>query len=663
VTGGSIGEELEVHAGGTLNIVNGNIARFGRALGGTVNMTGGTLGQFEVLAGATFTVSGGVVESDLYARDGSTVNIAGGLVSPTFDAGSEVHISGGRLAIFSDARDGSHVVVTGGDLGFGFYAYANANVQVFGGTFGDALTASGSSLEYHGFDFELDGVPVAGLVNEGDTVSVTAGEKLFTGTLADGTPFAFLATGEDDYRFASLRLERSATPPTVPVIDITGGTGPLGARNGQTLTLHNGGSLPSNFNAGRGSTVNILGGTVGQNFEAYVAVVNVEGGDIADGLDAFAGSEINVRGGHVGRDFDAYAGSVVNVSGGNMDRIDARTNSTVNLIAEVQTDNLANINVSGGRLAFLNGTSAGAIRWDGGVIERMSLTVPSTTLTVYGIGFKSGGVAIPGLVNEGDSVLFNVNNQTIVTGVLAKGNPLMLVPSFANGGIQIANGVLRLVRSAAVPVVPETIHVTAGNGPSFAGVGDTVIVEALGQLPDNFQAGPQSTVQILSGTIGDGFRATDAIVQVSGGNIGSGFMMMPGAQATITGGTFESGLIVLTGANVDIYGTNFRFNFRPFPSLPGPGSSTVLGPLNGTLTATLADGTPFTWPQLQSSIFAGSIVRLHVVPEPAGLTMIAGIAFALVLQRSRRGGGGKMTSTTIRLEEVTKDEDLSGFIL
>ena len=51
-------------------------------------------------------------------------------------------------------------------------------------------------------------------------------------------------------------------------------------------------------------------------------------------------------------------------------------NSTVNLLGsridEIQTQNLANINVSGGRLASLNGDSGGTIRWDGGLIDRMS---------------------------------------------------------------------------------------------------------------------------------------------------------------------------------------------------------------------------------------------------------------------------------------------------
>jgi hypothetical protein len=333
VTGGTIGEELEVHAGGTLNFVNGELKRFGKALAGTVNMSGGLARSFEVSSGAMFNITGGTVESDFRAGSGSMVHIRGGFVRGQFEGGSNVQISGGRLGVSSDALPGSTITVTGGDLGDGFHIFSGANVNVHGGTSGDALTASGSSLAFHGFDFELNGVPISGLANVGDSISIVAGNQLFTGTFGDGTPFAFLSSSEDDFANATVRLVRSSGPTITPtLIDVPIDPPPLGVRAGQTLTLHDGGTLPDNFNAGRGSVVNILDGTVGENFEAYAAAINIEGGVIGQGFDAFADSQINVRGGSIGPGFEAYADSQVSIFGGSfISALTAESNSRIDI--------------------------------------------------------------------------------------------------------------------------------------------------------------------------------------------------------------------------------------------------------------------------------------------------------------------------------------------
>ena len=73
--------------------------------------------------------------------------------------------------------------------------------------------------------------------------------KLLTGTLADGTPFAFTSSEGD--HLSSVKLLRSndlATGP--PTIIVSTAAAPLGVRAGQTLTLQSGGTLPDNFNAG-----------------------------------------------------------------------------------------------------------------------------------------------------------------------------------------------------------------------------------------------------------------------------------------------------------------------------------------------------------------------------------------------------------------------------
>ena len=75
-----------------------------------------------------------------------------------------------------------------------------------------------------------------------------------------------------------MRAENTPTGPNV--IEVPNDSAPGGVHTGQQLTLHESGSLPLNFNAGRGSVVNIRGGTVGPNFEAFAAEVNIDGGQV-----------------------------------------------------------------------------------------------------------------------------------------------------------------------------------------------------------------------------------------------------------------------------------------------------------------------------------------------------------------------------------------------
>ncbi|MCH8091041.1 MAG: hypothetical protein IIC57_01685 [Proteobacteria bacterium] len=58
-----------------------------------------------------------------------------------------------------------------------------------------------------------------------------------------------------------------------PVIDVPASAAPLGVRQGQTLNLGDGGALRDQFKAGRGSTVNIAGGTVGEGFKTGFTIL------------------------------------------------------------------------------------------------------------------------------------------------------------------------------------------------------------------------------------------------------------------------------------------------------------------------------------------------------------------------------------------------------
>jgi len=172
-------------------------------------------------------------------------------------------------------------------------------VNLFGGTVKQAFFefSSVKCLTIFGTSFKKNGVPVGGLSNPGDKVDAfVTGEQLFTGVLADGTPFAFTSLDGDKF-FHSISLELAAPPlPGPAVITLPGDVAPQGVRSGQSLNVAAQGALGAAFNAGEGSIVNIVGGRVGSDFEAVGAAVNISGGTFGNDVDVFAGSTATIYG-------------------------------------------------------------------------------------------------------------------------------------------------------------------------------------------------------------------------------------------------------------------------------------------------------------------------------------------------------------------------------
>ena len=118
---------------------------------------------------------------------------------------------------------------------------------------------SGGQIYIIGNDFRLDGHPIAGLNNIGDTLPLDISSKMLTGILTDGTPFA-MGYGEGDYFDANtITLRLAPVPPVVPrQILASAEPVPFGIREGEVLVVDAGGTTGDHFNAGRGSVVNLL---------------------------------------------------------------------------------------------------------------------------------------------------------------------------------------------------------------------------------------------------------------------------------------------------------------------------------------------------------------------------------------------------------------------
>ncbi len=186
----------------------------------------GDAAPWGVHAGQTLNVSdGGTVGDNFNAGNGSVVVISGGTVGENLEAvGAEVNISGGVVGAEFDAFYDSTVNISGGNVGYHFQARKDSTVNLRGGSVGDHFEIAGATLNVLGTDFLINGAPIAGMDNVGDTLPVNLGlGQLLSGTLADGTPFAFMPEDGDLTGFNAMTLIRSVEPAPGPaVIDVPG---------------------------------------------------------------------------------------------------------------------------------------------------------------------------------------------------------------------------------------------------------------------------------------------------------------------------------------------------------------------------------------------------------------------------------------------------------
>jgi hypothetical protein len=259
--------------------------------------------------------------------------------------------------------------ISGGEVGGEVGIWSDSQAILSGGTLGDEFQVWGGRLLIRGGDFRLNGAPVQGLPNYGASATVDIPERsVLSGTLEDGTPFAFSDQDRDFFELGSVRLLQWPSPlPDPPTTPLAGGDAPTGVRSGHSVTVDAGRSLGDNFGAGWGSAVTIVGGEVGKNFEAVGAQVLIADGTVGDESDAFYGSEVTVTGGSIGYGFTAHNGSTVNILGGEIGYNFAAGPGSI-------------VNVLGGAIGG---------RWD---------VAPGSKVHFYGTEFLLNGEPIPGLL-------------------------------------------------------------------------------------------------------------------------------------------------------------------------------------------------------------------------------------------------------------------------
>jgi hypothetical protein len=202
-------------------------------------------------------------------------------------------------------------------------------------------------------------------------------------------------------------------------VNILGGeVGELFNANDGSVVNISGGSVGDFFFA-RNSTVNISGGRVGRgeffdpqaySFWASGSKVNVSGGSIDGGFVADGDSVVNIRGGSVGPGFDAYG--VINISGGTVgEEFSALSGSTVNISG----------GTIGDRFRVDRGATANIL---GGTLDRFYV-FDGGTVNIWGGRWASGFDALNGAVVNLFGARFLLNDMDI-TASLTPNVPLSI---------------------------------------------------------------------------------------------------------------------------------------------------------------------------------------------------------------------------------------------
>jgi hypothetical protein len=494
ISGGDVGFGMGI-GNSTLNMSGGWIKDFDADDNSVINISGGLVGSFDSRDGTRVKITGGTIGDHNAVFSGSVVDISGGQVGTTTAAGGIINVASGAFVEALTGESTSLINITGGNIGYLLRTYSTLNVSggALGGQF---VTETGSQASISGGEFRLNGVLINGLDSPGNTVllNVPAG-AILSGTLSDGTPFAFSSLDTDSIANGTLTLKATTLPPISPTtITINNAQAPLGVRAGETLVVQSGGILAPNFNAGRGSTLQIHGGQVGSNLEAVAANVSISGGAIGESFDAFSGSTVlisggvvgnnfhafdqsvvNISGGSVGSNFRAFSGSTINVSGGTVGRgLTADNKSTINISGgSITTDFVANtgslINISGGTISNLSARSGSTLNITGGTFVGVlsasggSLTTisggnaptiigasASSEINVLGTKFVLDGIDITASLSAGQPYLVTQRDVPF-SGLLADGSPFTIsLLGFSRTGPSFSpNASLKLV------LVPE----------------------------------------------------------------------------------------------------------------------------------------------------------------------------------------------------------------
>lgn len=529
--------------------------------GSTINIVGGEIGQGFQAAGATVLLASGVIGSQSAIYHGTTLRMAGGEIGDNFQVGpsARLEMSGGEIAQGLLARSGSEVIYSGGKLNPDWFSIE-----------------PGSSFTIVGNDFRVDGIPVAHLTAEGNSESIDLPtQAVLSGTLNDGTPFAF-HNRRESFSQGVLKLQASEVPDPGPaLIRLPNDPVPNGLREGQTLIMTEGGEVGDLFTAGWDSIVRMSGGRIGSQFQAVGSFVSVTGGEI-ESMEVSFGSALNLSGGRVKSVVSVGRGAVLNLSGGEIgSRIYAWNGGNLAISGgtvgggvlvghesqmrmsggtvhrDIQVNTGGSFNLHGGEiLGGIYALEQSEVDITGGKLADGFYTVEGAEILLRGSDFRIDGEPVelmPFLSVE----TINLSNDAVLSGVLADGTPFAFT---ANEGDQFAVDTLRVLDRGSSPFIDFNFPGQPFTPPRGLRPGRELTLKPAESVGDNFTAGWGSSLMLAGGEIGENFEAVGAQIMLDAGTIGNHMDVLFGTELHVTGGSVGADLEVHRGGLVNLSG-------------------------------------------------------------------------------------------------------------
>lgn len=246
----------------------------------------------------------------------------GGVLPSNFSLGKqyadnsniELNVYGGWVAPSLTAFSGSTLNVFGGTIANSFRAAGGSSVRLAGGSLVSGNFDSGSSLTLVGNNFRIDDALAPGAGSLGTIPVSIPLTSVLSGTLSDGTNFAFSGSALR----GNTAIQYAAIPPAAPgEINVPGDPVPKNLYADQRLIVREGGQV-SGLTAAFGSAIDIHPGGTVSSVQLIGTTVNILGGRMDYGTAASVGSVINLHSGELSSIF-ANPGSVVKMTGGSID--------------------------------------------------------------------------------------------------------------------------------------------------------------------------------------------------------------------------------------------------------------------------------------------------------------------------------------------------------
>lgn len=197
----------------------------------------------------------------------------------------------------------------------------------------------------------------------------------------------------------------------------------------QTINLNPGDSVPNNTVIPSGTTVNVLGGTIGLGVDLSNGVLNVESGNVALGASSIAtgftnsNNQVNISGGSVGGFFQLTDSTDLTLTGGGIESFGVFGNGTT-------------ANISGGTVSrFPDIFSGGVVDISGGDVFAIRV-FSGGEVNLFGTEFALDGVTLD--LTVGDEFVINQRNVNL-SGILADGSPIETDLNTSFGGFFSSN--------------------------------------------------------------------------------------------------------------------------------------------------------------------------------------------------------------------------------